>query len=97
MNPFYFNNFSNGPDLDESKWDAFKDIDMEAFFLSTMPEMYIEHCMFDTLDCRHIWKLRKTKLGNCIQFDLHQEVEAGHRSDIESLDLNSSQVSRNEF
>ena len=40
---------------------------MDTFFLKTMPEIYIEHCMFDTLDCRHIWKLRKTKLGNCVQ------------------------------
>lgn len=54
-------------DLDERKWEEFKNINMEAFFLQTMPEIYIEQCMFDSLDCRHIWQLRKTKLGNCIQ------------------------------
>ena len=60
--------FSQAPSFDDKKeWEEFRKIDMDTFFLKTMPEIYIEHCMFDTLDCRHIWKLRKTKLGNCVQ------------------------------
>ena len=26
-----------------------------------MPDIVVEHCLFDSLDCRHIWDVRKTK------------------------------------
>ena len=26
-----------------------------------MPDIVVEHCLFDSLDCRHIWDVQKTK------------------------------------
>ena len=31
-----------------------------------MPDIKIFHCLFDSLNCTHIWKQRKTKLGICL-------------------------------
>ena len=43
-------NFGLTRDQKSGQWDEFSSIDMDEFFLKTMPEIYIEHCMFDTLD-----------------------------------------------
>ena len=59
-------------------WADLNTIDLEEFYHKTMPDIVVEHCLFDSLDCRHIWQVRKTKLGNCLVFDLHHEIEDAH-------------------
>ena len=73
-------------------WKDFQDIDLDTFFNLTKPDIKIEHCLFDNLDCRHIWRVRKTKLGNCMEFDLHHEIEMGHFLHLAHIDLASSEV-----
>ena len=33
-------------------WAEFADIDLEQFYVNTMPDIVVEHCLFDSLDCR---------------------------------------------
>ena len=40
---------------------------------------------------RHIWQVRKTKLGNCLAFDLHHEIIDGHFIHLSRIDLKSSE------
>ena len=103
-------------------WAEFADIDLEQFYVNTMPDIVVEHCLFDSLDCRlgygeihneelqynfcrivllsledrrilirHIWQVRKTKLGNCLAFDLHHEIIDGHFIHLSRIDLKSSE------
>ena len=51
---------------DKNSWDEFNKIDLDEFFRKTMPDIKIFHCLFDSLNCTHIWKQRKTKLGICL-------------------------------
>jgi len=78
-------------DFNKDAWDEFREIDLDTFFNLTKPDIKVEHCLFDNLDCRHIWKVRKTKLGNCLEFDLHHEIEQGHFIHLSRIDLTSSE------
>ena len=59
-------------------WADLNTIDLEEFYQKTMPDLVVDHCLFDTVDCRHILQVKKTKLGNCLVFDLYQEIEDAH-------------------
>ncbi|CAG5104038.1 Oidioi.mRNA.OKI2018_I69.chr1.g1062.t1.cds [Oikopleura dioica] len=76
---------------DKNSWDEFNKIDLDEFFRRTMPDVKIFHCLFDSLNCTHIWKQRKTKLGICLEFDLYHEVEGEHFLHLSRIDLNSSE------
>lgn len=34
-------------------WHEFANIDLEKFYIDTMPDIVVEHCLFDSLDCRY--------------------------------------------
>jgi hypothetical protein len=42
------------------------------------------------MNCEHMWKTRKTRIGRCLQFDLNHEVENGHFVHLSRIDLESS-------
>ena len=61
---------------DEKNWEIFDRIDLNDFFVRTQPEIEIKNCLFDgSLNCDHLWKTRKTKLGRCLELDLYPEYE----------------------
>ena len=33
-------------------WQEFANVDLEVFYKDTMPDIVVEHCLFDSLDCR---------------------------------------------
>jgi len=76
---------------ERESWEEFNKIDLDEFFQKTMPDIQILHCLFDSLNCTHIWKKRKTKLGICFEFDLYHEVEGDHFLHLSRIDLNSSE------